>query len=287
MTTTVEALLDGEPIPAKACDPTPIALPAGQQELLISPGSAFFVDGVALTGPLAAQIPTATTTPAVISTWGADRREITSSRAPVARVLAVPKSGYPGWVAHTPDGVTLTPVIVNGWQQGWVVPAGEQGTITLTFPSNAAYRTGLAVGLSLLPLLLLLALVPRRGPEPIRDPAQPWAVPLLAAAAVLAAGAVIAGIGGMLVFGGSLAAAYTLRNRQWMGDRLTLGAASGGLILAGAVLSRYPWRSVDGYVGHSPWVQLLALVSLGVLAASVVPGTRPSSETGEPPTVSR
>ena len=46
VTTTVRALLDGEPIPAKACDPTPIMLPAGQQELLISPGSAFFVDGV-------------------------------------------------------------------------------------------------------------------------------------------------------------------------------------------------------------------------------------------------
>ena len=70
VTTTVEALLDGEPIPAKACDPTPIALPAGQQELLISPGSAFFVDGAALAGPLAAQIPTATTTPADITDLG-------------------------------------------------------------------------------------------------------------------------------------------------------------------------------------------------------------------------
>ena len=287
VTTTVGALLDGEPIPAKACDPTPITLPAGQQELLISPGSAFFVDGAALTGPLAAQIPTATTTPADITTWGADRREITLSRAPVARVLVVPESINPGWVAHTPDGVTLTPVIVNGWQQGWVVPAGEQGTVTLTFPSNATYRTGLAVGLSLLPLLLLLALVPRRGPPQVRDPAQPWAVPLLAAAAVLAAGAVIAGIGGMLVFGGWLAATYALRNRQRLRDRLTLGAASCGLILAGAVLSRYPWRSVDGYVGHSPWVQLLALLSLAALAASVVPGSRPSPENDEPPTVSR
>ena len=208
-------------------------------------------------------------------------------RAPVARVLVVPESVNPGWVAHTPDGVTLTPVIVNGWQQGWVVPAGEQGTITLTFPSNAAYRTGLAVGLSLLPVLLLLALVPRRRPQPVREPAQPWAVPLLVTAAVLAAGAVIAGIGGLLVFGGWLAATYALRNRRRLRDRLTLGAASGGLILAGAVLSRYPWRSVDGYVGHSPWVQLLALISLGALAASVVPGTQSSRGNGEAPTVSR
>ncbi|HSA40732.1 MAG TPA: transcription termination/antitermination NusG family protein, partial [Mycobacterium sp.] len=44
-----------------------------------------------------------------------------------------------------------------------------------------------------------------------------------------------------------------------------------GLILAGCVLSRYPWRSVDGYVGHSAGVQLLALISVALLAASVLP----------------
>ena len=49
--TTVGALLDGEPIPAHAVRPEPIALPAGQQELLISPGAAFIVDGARLTGP--------------------------------------------------------------------------------------------------------------------------------------------------------------------------------------------------------------------------------------------
>jgi hypothetical protein len=36
------------------------------------------------------------------------------------------------------------------------------------------------------------------------------------------------------------------------------------------VLSQNPWRSVDGYVGHSPGVQLLALISVATLAASVV-----------------
>ena len=46
--------------------------------------------------------------------------------------------------------------------------------------------------------------------------------------------------------------------------------SAGGLILAGAALSRHPWRSVGGYAGHSANVQLLALISLAVLAASVV-----------------
>ena len=61
--TTVGALLDGDPIPAKPCQPAPIALPAGQQELLVSPGPAFVVDGVQLVGPLGRQLASAATTP--------------------------------------------------------------------------------------------------------------------------------------------------------------------------------------------------------------------------------
>ncbi|MGN6985894.1 hypothetical protein ACTHSL_13865, partial [Neisseria sp. P0008.S010] len=84
-----------------------------------------------------------------------------------------------------------------GWQQGWVVPAGEQGTITLSFPSNALYRAVLVTGLALLPVLLLLALVPARRPASAREPAQPWNSEPLAAGALLVAGTVIAGIGGV------------------------------------------------------------------------------------------
>ena len=85
------------------------------------------------------------------------------ARSPITRVVVVPESVNPGWSARTPDDATLTPVIVNGWQQGWVVPAGTQGTITLSFDSNGLYRAGLIAGLSLLPLLLLMAL-PRSVP---------------------------------------------------------------------------------------------------------------------------
>ena len=62
-----------------------------------------------------------------------------------------------------------------------------------------------------------------------------------------------------------------------------LAAAAGGLILAGAILSRYPWRSVDGYIGHSPWVQLPALIALGALAASMLPEPAQLPEPAEAP----
>ena len=88
--------------------------------------------------------------------------------------------------------------------------------------------------------------------------------------AVLAAGVVIAGVAGVVVFGGALGVRYALRHRQRLRDRVTMAVSAGGLVLAGAALSRHPWRAVDGYAGHWAYVQLLALISLAALAASVV-----------------
>ena len=126
------------------------------------------------------------------------------------------------------------------------------------------------MGLALLPLLAALALWrTRRGPTD-DPPARPWAPGPWAAVAVLAAGAVIAGAAGLVVAGAALGLRYALRHRRRWRDGTTVALCAGGLILAGAALSRHPWRSVDGYAGHAANVQLLALISLAVLAASVV-----------------
>lgn len=269
--TTVGALLDGEPVEARPCDRDPIALPAGQQELLISPGAQFVVDGAQLTTPGAAELPGgAARIPAATGAWGPDRREVRAPASATPRVLVIPESINPGWVARTGNGTRLTPVAVNGWQQGWVVPAGDPGTITLTFATNSLYRAGLAVGLALLPLLALLALWRTRREPPDDPPAAPWTPGPWAGVAVLAVGAVIAGVAGFAVAGAALALRYALRGRPRWREPVTVALSAGGLILAGAELSRHPWRSVDGYAGHSANVQLLALISLGVLAASVV-----------------
>ena len=275
MTTTVEALLDGEPVAARPCQAGPIVLPAGPQELLISPGAAFTADGVQLDGPLADRIQPAATVSAQIDSWTADRREVTVVPSETSRVLVVPESVNPGWVAHRADGAQLTPVTVNGWQQGWVLPPGTTGPVTLSFPSNALYRAGLIGGLALLPLLALLAFFPVRRRAGPQDPAPVWRPGRLpTGVAVLMVGAVISGVSGVVIVGIALALRYLLRNRERLCDTVTVTMTAGGLIVAGAVLSLNPWRSVDGYVGHSAGVQLLALVSVAMLAASVVPDYR-------------
>lgn len=272
VSTTVGALLDGAPVAAKPCGTSTIAVPAGQQELVISPGPAFVADGVQLAGPLAAQLPVAPNTPATTTQWAPDHRQVEVAPSPGRRILVVPESVNRGWTAHTADGTALTAVTVNGWQQGWQLPAGTSGTVTLDFASNTTYRIGLVGGLALLPLLLLLAFLPVRRVREPEPGAEPWRLgPLGAGAAVLVVGYLVSGFVGVLVLGAAIGVRHLLRTRPDVSDRLTLGLAAGGLTLAGAVLSRYPWRSVDGYIGHAWGVQLLALISVAALAASVVP----------------
>lgn len=266
--TTAGALLDGDAVAAAPCERDPIALPAGHQELLISPGVQFVVDGAQLSTPSAAGLPTAAPVRADTGAWGPSRREVRAPASATPRVLVIPESINPGWVARTGGGARLTPVAVNGWQQGWLVPPGDPGTITLIFASNSLYRAGLAVGLALLPLLALLALWRTRRGGSDDAPARPWASGRWAAVAVLAAGAVVAGAVGAVVVGAALGLRHALRHRH--SDAVAVALSAGGLILAGAVLSRHPWRSVDGYAGHSANVQLLALISLAALAASAV-----------------
>jgi arabinofuranan 3-O-arabinosyltransferase len=281
--TTPGALLDGGPVAAIPCERDPIALPAGQQELLISPGAEFVVDGAQLSAPHVDELPGGTgqsVSPATTGAWGPDHREVRATAAATPRVLVIPESINPGWVARTGSGERLTPIAVNGWQQGWVVPAGDPGTITLTFASNTLYRAGLAIGLALLPLLAFLALWRTRRRPTDETPAAPWAPGPWAALAVLAAGALIAGVAGAVVVGAAFGLRYALRRRRH--DGITVGLSAGGMVLAGAVLSKHPWHSVTGYAGHSANVQLLVLISLAVLAASVVtvPGWDRSPDDG-------
>ena len=164
----------------------------------------------------------------------------------------------------------LRPITVNGWQQGWVLPPGSAGTVTLAFASNTPYRFGLFGGLALLPLLALLALWPTRRPSS-DDAARPWQPPRVAVCAVLLGiGFLIAGATGSVVMTVVLGLRYLLRGKPSAADNLTLGLAVSGLTLAGAVLSVYPWRSVDGYIGDAWGVQLLATISVAAVAASLI-----------------
>src|SRR5690606_30179620 len=156
-------------------------------------------------GPLAPAVRPADAVPAQTGTWSADHREVTVTSAPHSRVLVVPESVNPGWSARSDDGTVLTPVTVNGWQQGWVLPADTAGTVTLTFGSNAFYRAGLVGGLALLPVLALLAFLPTRRCPTQDEPPRVWRPGrVTASVAVLGVGALVSGLAGAAMVGAAM-----------------------------------------------------------------------------------
>ena len=92
-----------------------------------------------------------------------------SARLEVAdkkRVLFSPSQANPGRVAtleNNGETVQLTPITINGWQQGWIVPEGKSGVVRIHFEGTRLYRAWLAIGLvAALVLVGLCIFVTRR-----------------------------------------------------------------------------------------------------------------------------
>ncbi len=93
--------------------------------------------------------------------WGAESRTLTASGGQAA-LLNVHQNYNRGWVA-TVNGHQLKSVRLDGWQQGWVLPAsvGRQ-VVTLQFPADGSFRLILLVGGGLAAVLVVWALLPAR-----------------------------------------------------------------------------------------------------------------------------
>ncbi|WP_328811595.1 alpha-(1-_3)-arabinofuranosyltransferase [Rhodococcus sp. NBC_00294] len=283
VSTTAGALATGAPIRASLCEgdvpvaanvSNPVPLPSGSQSVSVDPGDAFVVDSVVLrTAPLAA-FPGAGPTPVAVTAdeWTADSRRVVVTGSSTQRILVVPESTNPGWVATRPDGEVLTPVIVNGWQQGWILPAGLSGEVTLTFPADTWYRTAIVAGLALLAALAVMTMR-RRPSDPATAPTPTWQPALVGHAGLFAAVWVI---GGLAALGwlAALTVAVAAVDHRWgarVRGRVLVAIAGLGLSVAGAMLSTGPWRDPDGYVGHSAVIQLAALASVGAVALAALP----------------
>ena len=76
--------------------------------------------------------------------WLGDRREVTVGSG-AASYLTTYENYNDGWKA-TLDGKELTSVRLDGWQQGWRVPAGAGGTVKLSYEPATTYEGGLIGG---------------------------------------------------------------------------------------------------------------------------------------------
>jgi arabinofuranan 3-O-arabinosyltransferase len=177
-----------------------------------------------------------------------------------AAYLATSEGANDGWEA-TLDGRRLQPITLDGFRQGFVVPSGAGGTITMRFAPDAPYRTSLLLGL--LPLVAL-AITAQRRRAPIGPPRPGSVAPLRSTVALplaLVVGGLLAGIGGVVLAALACAATHAAARRAH-------GAlAAGALVLLGGVVvavqpGRYPGTD-EGTFGAP--AQLLTAAGLAAL----------------------
>jgi len=183
------------------------------------------------------------------------------------RLLALAMNSNAGWVA-TLDGVALTPVVVDGFRQAYVLPEGAIGTLDIVFAPDAAYRWALGVGLLLVLLLPLALLVPERGPRPVVPAAgrpEVRARPVVVAAGTLGFAFVVAGPWAALAAAGALGA--LLLRRTDSDSRVAVAVV--GLVTGAGVLVAL----TDPAYQARPWVE--ATASVAVIAAGVLAGAAP------------
>ncbi|WP_200260000.1 alpha-(1-_3)-arabinofuranosyltransferase family protein [Streptomyces sp. HSG2] len=269
---TVADLTERRPVEVTLCqDGRPdaeVRLPAGEHRL--EGGDAGPLALTELTLTRGALSPTAVDRSAEVGDWSGDRREVRVN-AGAAAYLTTYENVNEGWKA-TLDGRELTPVRLDGWQQGWLVPEGAGGTITLTYEPAVVYHAGLAGSAAGIVAVLGLALWRRREPSarsPLSAPAPPglW----LGAVAATAVGVVIAGWWALLVPVLAVAA-------RWRPTILAPLAfvAMAGAGLAAAFGAGQPPDTGAGPFGHT--AQFLALVALFAAVAGLGGAAEPASD---------
>ncbi|WP_433603651.1 alpha-(1-_3)-arabinofuranosyltransferase domain-containing protein [Nocardia sp. CA-135953] len=267
-------------------DTIPVA--AGRADVTVAPTDLFFVDRLRL-----------------------NRTDFPPAAAPTAtsgQLLVLPLSTNVGWQARTADGKELEPVVVNGWQQGWLLPDNHSNAITVSFPIDRWYRLSIFGGLLLLIPLILIAIPRKRrspetvGPEPNSpagadatrnppgkysradsdmhaaertadgvSPPTSWGNRLLGALGIAAVATVIAGpVGTALTVVALAATRFSAR----VTPKVLTAVAGLGTAAASAALSTGPWRAAGGYMGGSLWVQVPALLAVIAVGIAALPARR-------------
>jgi len=190
-----------------------------------------------------------------VRSWQPDQRQLSIGPG-AASYLVMHGNFNPGWGA-TLNGHGLTPVRLDGWQQGFIVPAGPGGTITLSFRPAATYHLVLLVSVIAAAILLAVAawsFVGRRrrgdGPGP--------------------------GLAGREAWSPSSPGVASDPRRAWLGVlgvTALIFVAGGPVALAVPVLAYLAWRLSRAPRRTSPgtwlpWVAFGGMVASGLLSAA-------------------
>lgn len=185
-----------------------------------------------------------------------------------------------GWVA-TLGGKTLQPLRVDGWSQGWKVPAGAAGIVEIEYVPQDRYLAGLLGGLGVLAVILVLALVDlirrpwRHRPATARPQGRPRhgrRVQNTAAAVAIMVGTGSAAwlLGGLpLAVGATVGCAGAVWLPQWSHKLIAAATVVLLVSIAGSV-----WVVWDGPARPEGWMHWLASMGAGCLLVTAYARSR-------------
>lgn len=136
----------------ESCGGSPVRLSAGTHTVEIDP-TGQFVPVSAVLDSIARPRFVQVKRDVAVESWHTNDRVVSIAPGPEA-VLRIPENANRGWLASL-DGRPLRSVTPDGWQQGFVVPEGQGGLVTLQFRPNRTYRLSLVLGAVLAALLCL------------------------------------------------------------------------------------------------------------------------------------
>ena len=266
---TIGALSQFRPLQVRLCtQDSSLPMSAGQHTLVAAQGT-FALTGLSLSDA-PAPAAQAGSRAVTISSWQPDNRRLTVGPGESA-YLEIHENYDTGWTA-TLDGHPLTPVRLDGWQQGFVVPSGAGGTITLTFGPARIYHLGLLVSLAAVLLLLIVAawLVVRRfrrssSQQPPLARGEPPGVGVVAWwIGVLGVGALVFVAGGAVALAVPVLAGLAYWRPRWLPVLAFAGMIASGLLAAIAMLP-------SGTSTLGPFSAPAQLTALVALAAAILP----------------
>ncbi|MFG3257839.1 alpha-(1-_3)-arabinofuranosyltransferase family protein [Streptomyces sp. NPDC048172] len=187
--------------------------------------------------------------------WRGDERTVEVGDGP-ASYLQTHENANEGWKA-TLNGKELTSLRLDGWQQGFLVPAGETGTVKLEYEPAGLYEGGLFAGGAGILALLGLAFVKRRGGRPLGDDDTEVPPPglVLGTVVLTLVVALVAGPYALVV----PALAVLARFKPWVLVPVALVTMTGAGVLA-AISAGTAIDEGKGAFGHA--AQALALLAL-------------------------
>ncbi len=281
---TYAQVLADEPLDWRPCGRAP-SLPPGRVEVLAPATSAFRPASLKLSN---APTPTPQRpSDSTVLSVEPDRPDLVPERVVLTsrerpQLLVLAQNASDGWSARL-EGVELQSVRVDGWRQGWLVPAGGTAAIDVEFRPQRAYTAALLVGGAAAACLVVVAALLRRRPrraEHARTGPTMAVSPRVATA--VSASLLVAAVGPPAVAALLGVAALVAGWSRWRRRppravlvRVVLGAwtAATGL----ALLSLWP---AEPAAVESQSVQLFAAVTLAGVVVGVLGPRRAARSTG-------